>query len=162
MPEVCCCLGSLETPGLGCQTHCRHVLYERVNELRRSGLPGACPVCRRESPDLMPVETVFIQAIFCKLQGTHDLLFQALNEVLEIEPNHAGACAEKATCFHMGIGTCQNYNFAAEFYRKALGLYSDMDIDVGPAYNNLGEVYKALGEMEQAERTFRKQLLSTG
>lgn len=110
----------------------------------------------------MPVETVFIQAIFCKLQGTHELLFQALNEVLEIEPNHAGACAEKATCFHMEIGTCQNYNLAAEFCRKGLGLYSDMDIDVGPRATTWVKCTRHLARWSRQRAHSGKQLLSTG
>ena len=150
--DCCCiCLDGLDIPGLSCQKlDCGHVLHEHcINKLRQSGLPGLCPLCRQFQSDLAPVEVLFAEAVILQIRGQNEQAFQKFEKILEIDPCHALACGHKASHFDMGLGVRQNDLLAAEWYEKS------MKFGHRP-FNNLGQVYKRMGRVADAQAMFLK------
>lgn len=118
------CLGSIDTPGLGRHTlGCGHIFHENcIEDMRRFGSTGACPLCREELDELSPVQRVYEDAIVMRLRLKYQGCFQKLSEVLQLHAEHGNANAMMAELFDTGLGVPQDKQRAVDLYCTAISM----------------------------------------
>jgi len=156
--DVCAlCLEPLELAGGGrCrQLECEHVFHEHcVNEMRRHGASGSCPMCRATSAGITTVQEMTNAAILHCMRGESWQALRLFQEILEVDGDNALAKYNLGVIYAQGEGVEQDFAKAAELFQQAHALGNS------DATANLGVMYEqGLGveqDLERAVELFRE------
>ena len=103
---------------------CSHASHEAcILEMRRFGIAGVCPTCRRACSNLMPVHELIFEAVWHDMSMRWADACRCASEALDI----AHEDAEKTEAMHRllgirfleGKGVDQNVGKAVEHFEKA-------------------------------------------
>ena len=141
------------------QLPCNHLVCKAcLQQLYQHNLGETCPLCRAKlppGPETMMADawTLFIRGIRQSVANDRNVLFQQAielcNQVLELDPNSAGAFSLQGHCFHDGLGVDMDHAAALPLYTRALKINEAV---LGPDHpktaaflNNLATLHQAMG-----------------
>ena len=143
--DCCICLESLLKRGR--QTlPCGHVLHETcVQDMKRLGASGRCPLCGEASDDLTPLQVSVDKACLLYRRQLWDDCFRICSEVLDQDGTHAEMVCLQSELLFKGLGCSRDPHRAVELLEEQR-----------PAGNRtvltaLANHYRLMGRLSDAE-----------